>query len=366
MKSKENFLVKNIFKPHRFRIIHGIKTALGCLIGLAIEKYFAWPSGQWVPITIMVVMSAQTHFGGAVRKAAMRFLGTLAGVATTITVLWLFGDNTTVIFSTVFVASIVFAYIASEHGDINYAGTLGGVTTILILGGQQVGIDIALQRGFYITVGIIIALLVSRFIFPIHARDRLRFHIAVTLRNLNSLYAAAIDIENRLNQKEHETSVLNSKITEDIAAQPRLVYEAVIGSREFATKQPIFMAILSSEQSLSHLINLIYLSLREATSPTLINQQLNKIMWLHNIISNNFNHLANCIDTIELPQNTLILSETLTKITQTAEELTKETKTYQLIVGHSFLFLIGELIKELKNMEKLILKANSKKQDNVV
>lgn len=366
MKSKENFLIKNILKLNRFRIIHGIKTAIGCLIGVAIEKYFDWPSGQWVPITIMVVMSAQTHFGGAVRKATMRLLGTAGGVATTVIALWLFGNNITVILCTIFLASIIFTYIASEHGDINYAGTLGGVTVILILGGQQVGIDIALQRGFYIVVGIIIALLVSRLIFPIHARNRLRYHMAVTLRNLNSLYVAAIHPETLLNQKDDITSNLNSKITEDIAAQPKLVYEAIIGSREFAAKKLIFMAILSSEQSLSRLVNLLYLGIREATSPVIIKKQLDKIEWIHDIISNNFNYLANCLETLEPPQNTLNLTKTLAKIAQTAEELPKEAETHQLIVEHSFLFLIEQLVKELENMEMLVIKANSKNKDNMV
>ena len=74
-----------------YRIIHSLKTAIACLIGLGVEKYYNWPSGQWVPITIIVVMSAQTHFGGALTKAYMRFLGTVAGVAISILTLFFFG-----------------------------------------------------------------------------------------------------------------------------------------------------------------------------------------------------------------------------------------------------------------------------------
>lgn len=366
MQLKENFLTKNILKLNRFRVIHGIKTAIGCLIGVGIEKYFDWPSGQWVPITVMVVMSAQTHFGGAVRKAAMRLFGTVGGVATAVFVLWLLGSNIVVTLCTIFLASIIFTYIASEHGDISYAGTLGGVTVILVLSGQQVNIEMALQRGLYIVIGIVIALLVSRLIFPIHARDRLRYHIALTLRNLSGLYLAAVNPKSLLNQKGDYTSDLNSKITKDIAAQPQLVDEAIIGSREFAAKKSIFTAILSSEQSLSRLVNLMYLSIRETISPAIIKIQLTQIAWIHEIISSNFNHLANCLETTELPQNKPNLIEALTKITNAAEELPKGTKTHQLIVEHSFLFLMEQLIKELETMEKLIEKANSKNENIVV
>ena len=68
------------------------------------------------------------------------------------------------------------------------------------------------------------------------------------------------------------------------------------------------------------------------------------------------------------------LTEILTKINQVAEELPKEEETQQLIVEHSFLFLMEQLLKELENMRKLILKAcfnpalkaHSKNKDNMI
>src|SRR4030067_2765553 len=98
MESKKYFSLLEDLNINYYRVIHGLKTAVACLVGLAIEKYYDWPSGQWVPITIMVVMSAQTHFGGALRKAYMRFLGTVCGVITVVAVLWFFGGNLVVVF----------------------------------------------------------------------------------------------------------------------------------------------------------------------------------------------------------------------------------------------------------------------------
>ena len=91
---------------YNFRRIRLAPTLV--LIGLGIEEYYGWPSGHWVPITIMVVMSAQKHFGAAVQKALMRFLGTIVGVLLSVLVLWLFGDNTIVVFCTIFLAAIIF------------------------------------------------------------------------------------------------------------------------------------------------------------------------------------------------------------------------------------------------------------------
>lgn len=367
MKIKENILSPMFSNINPYRVIHGVKTAIACLLGLALETYFAWPMGQWVPITIIVVMSAQTHFGGAVRKAFMRFLGTAGGVFTTVAVLWLFGDNIWVVFSTIFFAGIIFTYIASSHGDISYAGTLGGVTVVLILTSQQVSIETAFERGFYIVVGIIIALLVSRFIFPIHARDRLRYHIAITLRNLSKLYLLVVQPkEERQESRDKISEKLTSEITDDIADQPRLIYEAVIGSRKFAIKKPIFTAILGSEQSLNRLIGLMHFSVCETTIPTMLNKQLKGVAKVHDIIVNNLNHLADCMKTREQPQKAVGLQEALAEIAKVARGLSKEEETQQLIVESSYLFLMEELLKELENIGELIAKANSKNEDYVV
>lgn len=176
-----------------YRTMHSFKTAIACLFGLGLEWYFRWSSGQWVPITIMVVMSAQPHFGGAVQKSYMRFLGTIAGVMIALLTLLVLRDNTTAIFVVVFLSCVFFTYIASVgDNNISYAGTLGGVTVILTLTATEVTPQLALERGGYIVIGIVIALLVSRFIFPIHARESLRFGVAVVLRQLQRMYFETI------------------------------------------------------------------------------------------------------------------------------------------------------------------------------
>lgn len=360
MKIKKYFSALKKIDINHYRILHGLKTAFACLIGLAIEKHYKWPMGQWVPITIMVVMSAQTHFGGAVRKAAMRFLGTICGVGISIAVLWFFGSNLLVVFCTIFVTGVFFTYIASSHQDISYAGTLGGVTVILVLTGQQVGIETALQRGFYIVLGIIIALVVSRFVFPIHARDRLRYHVAITLRNLSQLYLSAVQVKENSPAEDSINIDLNSQVIDDITAQPRLVYEAVVGSRMFASHKEIYKDIIDSEQSLSRLINLIYLSLREMTTPSIIKQQLSALGGLHTIVSENLCYLADCFESKITPQKIDNLGNLLSGITQAVANLPPEKEIRQLLGEHSFLFLIEQVLQELENLRDLIKKVNGK------
>ena len=367
IKIKRYFTILREYKINYYRVIHGIKTAFACLLGLALENHYQWPMGQWVPITIMVVMSAQRHFGGAVRKASMRLLGTVSGVIAAVAVLWLFGDNTAVVFITIFFASIIFVYMATSHGDISYAGTLGGVTVILVMAGRT-DIEIAIQRGCYITLGIIIALLVSRFVFPVHARDRLRYHVATTLRNLSKLYSSAIQSQVNIDPgEERKIAKLSSKVAADIAAQHRLIYEAVVGSREFAAKKNFFTAIIGGENSLSRLLNLLFISLQEASSPTVVKEQLAVVEELHDTVGMAMNHLADSFEFSEGPDETIIdLEHALTKIEQAVPGLPKEDDANQLIIEHSFLFFMEQILKELENMRKLIVKVNSKNRRNMV
>lgn len=368
MKIKKYFPFFSDLHLNYYRVMHGIKTAIACVVGVAIEKYYEWPMGQWIPITIMVVMSAQPHFGGAVRKAYMRFLGTIGGVTIVVATLWLFGTaNLPMIFCTVFFASILFAYIASSHGDINYAGTLGGVTVILVLTGQHICIITAIQRGCYIVIGIIIALLVSRFIFPLHARDRLRYHVASALRNLGKLYFAAVkSIDNPENNDEYIIAELHTKAATDIAAQPRLIHEAIAGSRAFAIKKPIFNDILNSEQCLNRLINLICIDLRNTKPPAIVSDQLSSIEELNTTIANSLSYLANCFEAMEQPHTMVDLDGALASIADAVDKLPKIEDPQLLIVEHSFLFFMEQILKELENLRKLIIKVNGKHGDSMV
>ena len=367
MKIKKYFSTPKGIEINYYRVIHGIKTAIACLLGFTLETYYDWPFGHWIPITSMVVMSAQTHFGGAVHKAFMRFLGTMCGVTTAAVALWLFNNDIFVTASVIFISIMIFAYIASSHRDISYAGTLGGVTVILILAGQNVGLETAIQRGSAITLGIVIALLVSRFIFPIHARDRFRYHVATTLRNLNKLYSSMTLLPTGLKYQEGEIAAkLNSNIAADIAAQPRLIHEAIVGSREFAAKKVFFNAIINSEQNLNRLINLICLSLYEAKSLADAEKQLQETIELNKVIRHSLNNLADSFELNEKPRKLMDLNKALIKINKIITKLPQNENSHEIIAEHSFLFFMEQLLKELENLQRLIIKVNSKKANSML
>jgi len=329
-----------------YRVIHSVKTAIGCLIGLLLVWYFKWPSGQWVPITVMVVMSAQPHFGAAVQKATMRFLGTAAGVLIALLTLILLHDKSLPIFIVIFCASIFFAYIASSVNNISYAGTLGGVTTILILSTAQVTPIIAIERGCYIVLGIIIALLVSRFIFPIHAREALRFSIAKVLRRLQRTYFETASHSITDSTLDHELNVLYRKVVR----QEQLLEEAGAGSLYFKKyKLPLFAEVIGSERKLYRLVNLMGRSLLLNPQAQVL-QRLQGLDALHKALEDVLESFASFFDRAEKPQDVTKARAWLQQVMDGAKKLPVASDMQLVLEEHSYLFFLEQIVQEMDNL----------------
>jgi uncharacterized membrane protein YgaE (UPF0421/DUF939 family) len=337
-----------------YRLVHSFKTALGCLIGLALVSYLRWPSGQWVPITIMVVMSAQTHFGGALKKAYMRFLGTFCGIVITLLVLLTFDNNYIAMFATVFIACAIFTYIASGGGDLSYAGTLGGVTVILTLTGLNANIEYALERGVYIVIGIIIALLVSRLVFPIHARDRLRDSVAKALRDLQKLYIRTLESTRKELSIFTLDDRLDSVLLVNLDDQPSLIEEAAAGSSYFSRyRKTNYIEIVKIERKIYRLIYFMRRVLHEDEWLFKVMHKVKNMPELNAVIENSLTELANYFENDMSGSITIDLVECKKKIRQLIKEMPQEEKMQKLLDEHSLLFFIEQIVDEISGLYQL-------------
>lgn len=188
------------------RLTHSLKTALACLIGFGFGKLIGFSAEQWIVITIIVVMCAQIYVGSVLQKAFMRFLGTLIGCLFAASTLSIIGNITVALAGTLAIASFIFSYVATSQEKFGYAGTLGAVTTAIILMGQTPTLLSAAERFLEISAGLLIATLVSQFVLPINARTYLRRTQALTLSQLRLYYTAAI-IEGRDNSDLDESII---------------------------------------------------------------------------------------------------------------------------------------------------------------
>lgn len=240
------------------RLTHSIKTGLACLIGFILTKTVRFPVDQWLIITILVVMCAQLNVGSMIQKSYMRFLGTLSGSLVAALTLITLGANEVVIGTVVTCAAIFFSYLSTSQNNISESGTLGAVTTTIILIGQHPTWMTAFGRFIEISVGILIAALVSQFIMPIHARGILRRRQAQILRQLRAYYLATLltDQSNQQNANYHE---IDETIIKSLIAQRKLASEAI--REPFAKKSYIvtqFSNLLWCEREMQRSITFMH------------------------------------------------------------------------------------------------------------
>lgn len=205
------------------RLIHSLKTAIACLFGFLIAKLIGFTGGMWIVVTIIVVMCAQIYVGSVLLKSYMRFIGTLIGcIFATITLLTV-GLSSIAIVITICLSSFIFSYIATTKEILVYAGTLGAATTAIILMNPEPTVNIAAQRFFEISTGILIATLTSQFILPIHARTHLKRNQANTLKQLREYYKCHI-ITPKTEREELEDD--DEEIVSSLAKQRQLAKDA--------------------------------------------------------------------------------------------------------------------------------------------
>lgn len=206
------------------RLTHSLKTAIACSIALLLARLVGLDGDQWIVITVIVVMCAQIYVGSMLQKATLRFFGTLVGCLLAAIALLSLGDTALAIFTSVVLSSLLFSYLATSQENWSYAGTLGAVTTTIIMLGNHPTLLIAFQRFLEISVGILIAALISQYILPIHARTHLRRAQAATLEQLRDFYK--ITMITHTIQSDIDYQDLDENIVKGILKQRQLVKES--------------------------------------------------------------------------------------------------------------------------------------------
>lgn len=177
--------------------INGFKTALACLISFAVIHWLKIP-GQWVIITIIVVMTAQIHFGSALQKAYLRLVGTLIGACIGAGALYFIKPLTpTMIYTIILISAFIFSYWGSRSQTMGQAMTLGSATVPIILLSPQVNLFIAYSRACDIILGIFIAIVVNILIFPIHAKHKFQKLLTKNMNVLSDYYLAALSHDSK-------------------------------------------------------------------------------------------------------------------------------------------------------------------------
>ncbi|MGQ4006306.1 FUSC family protein [Francisellaceae bacterium CB300] len=228
-------------------IAYTVGYCLGKLLG--IEQMYLW-----MVITVLVVMSTQPNLGGALDKALMRFLGTIIGALVGIVLTIICPKEYLVVAMLPFVVFAI--YMAGASSRFSYAGTLSGITLIIIILNKNPSIQVAILRATEISLGITIALVVNRFVYPIRAETRLKQSYAKSVQQIRDffeiLFVERNDDHRKLRESlfhefakhlsltkelKYEKSAKSVKEFEKMSLQIRRLYRYMIVMYEFIESQ---------------------------------------------------------------------------------------------------------------------------------
>lgn len=336
------------------RSIHGLKTALACLLGFVVTKIVHSGFDQWLVITIIVVMCAQLSVGSMLQKSYMRILGTVAGSIIAMLTIELFGTAEIPLALAVTFSAMIFSFIATSDKPYSDAGALGAVTVAIILVGKSPTLSMAGLRFVEITLGIGIAALVSSFIFPIHAKNHLRRLQAKTIRQLGDFYENVI-LKQAVTYDKEMLQDLDENIIASLLKQRKLTKEV---DRELFNKKVslgYFKQILGCERNILRCINFIILAEESSSTikPYLLQSAQCKKIYLQ--IHDCFNQMADCLAEGNCTTEMFIIP-TINSASLLSEIGVVNPSVEESLALNAILFLMQKLLEYLRVLSTLIVK----------
>lgn len=329
----------------QLRWIHSFKTALACSIAFAITRNVSFPVEQWIFITIFVVMCAQPNVGGMLQKSYMRFLGTLTGSIIAAATLILFGDNVIAAIAATVFAGFFFSFIATSTKSYYDSGTLGAATVAVILIGRNPTLATAVARFFEISLGILIATLVSQFVFPIHARTYLRRKQAETLLQLRHYYQMAFLPSEQAHTKD-DFIILDESLSQALSEQRKLAGEAKRELFGAAFNTNYFTHSLWCEKDMLRCITLMRHALNAADERGLLRKHATLIQFHHTVCD----ALQNISDCLAKQQTQSVVLPDIGILKQ----FVREQSSSEHIALDSFIFCAELLIERLQKLDHLL------------
>lgn len=350
-------LLKN-YKTFDFsspKTINSFKTALACVLGYLVMIWTPLPQSQWIVITIMVVMSAQTSIGSMFIKAKMRFWGTACGALASLGILLICGTNPVGIGISLFIIVLFFTYIAGTPGDISYVGTLGSVTVAIIILNPNANLLVVGERFIEIVLGILISFLVSHFVLPVRSHSIFLTNLTNTLIYLGEYFESCF--VQPIPDPNSSVYDLNEKILGIYAQQRRLIHETGLEFGKTRLDQSNFQHIMNLERKVYRAVNLIYYSSHATLQTHKFIQSLEGFEEFKTEVKQFLMLLAEKVKTkdkdldFDIKDYGAVLEQNFKKITSVSD--------YQHLSNvNTFLFSVRFLMRELKQLQLAISKIN--------
>lgn len=166
-------------------IIQSVRTAIAGVASLYAARLCRLPEDYWASITALIVM--QSNVGATLSASWTRLAGTAVGAIVGAVFIVMWGANTMA-----FACAVAIAFYLCSILKLGESQRLSTVTVaILMLIGRTSSVwIIALHRFLEVSIGILVAMLISFVLWPSRARESLRKELAGALTDMGALYAA--------------------------------------------------------------------------------------------------------------------------------------------------------------------------------
>lgn len=333
------------------RFIHSLKTALACLVGFFAAEYIHFQTMQWIVITTLVVMCAQINVGSVIQKSWMRFLGTLTGSLLAILTLQLFGNDIFVKTTVVLFAAMFFSFIATSTKNYNESGTLGAVTVTIILFGTNPNVQTGIERFLEISLGILIAAIISQFIFPIHAKTHLRRNQSMTIKKLRTFYLTLFSST----PSPENTNILGNldeEIVKSLIMQRKLAGEARKEKWGNAFNMDFFKQSLWCEKEIIRSIIFMFYAWQKSSGLIVMQNNQSLLDNFHQSVANTLENISFCIQQNKLSAN--VLAVDLSSLKESLHSATSSLEMDERIAVDAFIFCAEILVERLQKIIDLL------------
>ncbi|MDT8895681.1 FUSC family protein [Halomonas sp. I1] len=182
--------LRDPYFTHRHRrTLHVMRVALALCITFGIIQLFAIPHSGWALVSTAMVMGNLPHIGGVLDKGRQRLLGTILGALWGL-LLILLPDRLSLLVPLGSLLGIAVATWVTFGKRYGYGGLMFAITLLLVAGGGNHDLTVALWRSFDVLLGTLIGIAVTILVLPHKATDMLRFMLADNLDRMARLFHA--------------------------------------------------------------------------------------------------------------------------------------------------------------------------------
>jgi uncharacterized membrane protein YccC len=269
-----------------------IKTAIAGVAAMYVTGLFHLPQGYWAAVTALIVM--QSNVGATLSASRTRLAGTAVGALVGGVFMALLGNN--MLDFGLAVAVAFFLCFVLRMPDSQRLATVT-IAIIMLIPQSASAWTVALHRFIEVSLGILIALVVSLTLWPNHARRSLREGLAAALVKLGSLYQAMTGSygTGRFPSGSDSVEALNEQVSEAFRKNTTLIENSLQEAFGPMRERESLALLAAQVERIRDALEALELAVRDSAPDTYVRRFDAEVEQIRNGIGAAFGLLANSI-----------------------------------------------------------------------